>query len=63
MHSEYEDKEVTRIEKEDADKYRRNLRRKIENIGYTDKYSPVNGFLVMYDFIHIVPRKYYAIAM
>ena len=35
MHSEYEDKEVTRIEKEEADKYRRNLRRKIENIGYT----------------------------
>jgi len=26
-------------------------------------YSPVNGFLIVLDFVHRVPKKFYALAM
>ena len=35
----------------------------MNNIGYSDKYSPVNGFLVLIDFVHTIPKNYYALAM
>ena len=34
----------------------------MENIGVFDRYAPVNGFLIIFDFLHIVPPKYYALA-
>ena len=63
LHKQYQNKEVARQQREAQQDYRSNLQRKMENIGYWDQYSPVNGFMILFDFVYVVPKKYYAIAL
>lgn len=35
----------------------------MEDVGNWNKYSPVNGFLILFDFVHEVPKKFYALGL